>query len=201
MNECPVGIDQLRSIMDLKRYQTLTLGEVPASAGRAIENIKQYSNPWGLPNADRFKWAEGLNVPIITNESPEVEYLYYVGCAGAYDSPNQKVARSVVQLLQSCHVSFAVMGKAEKCTGEPVKRLGDEYSFSEIAKSNVEHLSKLKFQKIVTHCPHCYNTLKNDYQDYGGHYEVYHHSQILNVLLKSGKLKLNTCHRQRCDIS
>lgn len=192
VNECPVGIDQLRTIMDLKRYQTLTLGEIPNSAGKAIENIKQYSNPWGLPSSDRFKWAEGLNVPVITDESPEVEYLYFVGCAGSYDSPNQKVARSLVQLLQSCNVSFAVMGKAEKCTGEPVKRLGDEYSFSEIAASNVEHLKKLKFNKIVTHCPHCFSTLKNDYQDYGGIYEVYHHSQILNVLLKEGKLKLPT---------
>lgn len=192
VNECPVGIDQLRTIMDLKRYQTLTLGDIPASAGKAIENIKQYSNPWGLPHADRFKWAENLDVPVITSESPEVEYLYYVGCAGAYDSPNQKVARSLVQLLKACNVSFAVMGKAEKCTGEPVKRLGDEYSFSEIAASNVENLNKLKFKKIVTHCPHCYSTLKNDYQEYGGTYEVYHHSQILNLLLKTGQLKLPT---------
>lgn len=192
VNECPVGIDQLRTIMDLKRYQTLTLGDIPATAGKAIENIKQYSNPWGLPHADRFKWAENLDVPVITSESPEVEYLYYVGCAGAYDSPNQKVARSLVQLLKSCNVSFAVMGKAEKCTGEPVKRLGDEYSFSEIATSNVAHLNKLKFKKIVTHCPHCFNTLKNDYQEYGGKYEVYHHSQILNLLLKTGQLKLPT---------
>lgn len=190
VNECPVGIDQLRTIMQLRRYQTLTLGEVPASAGKAIENIKQYNNPWGLPSAERFKWAEGLDLPIITGDSPEVEYLYYVGCAGAYDLGNQKVARSVVNILKYCNVNFAVMGKAEKCNGEPVKRLGDEYSFSEIANSNVEQLSKLKFKKIVTHCPHCYNTLKNDYQEYGGKYEVYHHSQLLTELFKSNKLIL-----------
>jgi len=191
VNECPVGIDQLRSIMDLRRYQTLSLGEIPSTAGKAIENIKQYSNPWGLPKADRFKWADGLNLPIITEETPEVEYLYYVGCAGAYDSPNQKVAKNIVQLLKACQVSFAVMGKAEKCTGEPIKRLGDEYSFAEVANSNVEHLNKLKFQKIVTHCPHCFNTLKNDYQEYGGNYEVYHHTQLLNQLIKTKKLKLD----------
>ena len=190
VNECPVGIDQLRTIMQLRRYQTLTLGEVPASAGKAIENIKQYSNPWGLPNADRFKWADGLDLPIITGESPEVEYLYYVGCAGSYDLGNQKVARAVVNILKYCGVNFAVMGKAEKCNGEPVKRLGDEYSFSEIANSNVEQLNKLKFKKIVTHCPHCFNTLKNDYQEYGGKYEVYHHSQLLTELFKSNKLTL-----------
>ncbi|WP_186646999.1 heterodisulfide reductase-related iron-sulfur binding cluster [Fluviispira vulneris] len=190
VNECPVGIDQLRTIMQLRRYQTLSLGEVPTSAGKAIENIKQYSNPWGLPQADRFKWAEGLDLPIITGETPEVEYLYYVGCAGSYDLGNQKVARAVVNILKYCGVDFAVMGKAEKCNGEPVKRLGDEYSFSEIANSNVEQLNKLKFKKIVTHCPHCFNTLKNDYQEYGGKYEVYHHSQLLTELYKSQKLKL-----------
>ncbi len=190
VNECPVGINQLRPIMELRRYQTLTLGEIPAPAGKAIENIKQYNNPWGLPNSERFKWAEGLDVPVITGDSPEVEYLYYVGCAGSYDSDNQKVARSVVNILKHCGVNFAVMGKAEKCNGEPVKRLGDEYSFSEIANSNVEQLNKLKFKKIVTHCPHCFSTLKNDYQDYGGKYEVYHHSQLLSELHKSGKLKM-----------
>ena len=192
VNECPVGINQLRSIMDLRRYQTLSLGEIPASAGKAIENIKQYSNPWGLPSAERFKWAEGLDIPIITGDSPEVDYLYYVGCAGSYDAGNQKVAKAVVNILKHCGISFAVMGKAEKCNGEPVKRLGDEYSFSEIARSNVENLNKLKFKKIVTHCPHCLNTLKNDYQEYGGKYEVYHHSQLLSALHQQGKLKLPT---------
>ncbi|MCA2959903.1 MAG: (Fe-S)-binding protein [Silvanigrellales bacterium] len=188
VNECPVGIDQLRSIMQLRRYQTLTLGEVPPSAGKAIENIKQHNNPWGVSHADRFKWAEGLDVPVLTGDSPEVEYLYYVGCAGSYDSGNQRVARSVVQILKACGVSYAVMGKAESCTGEPVKRLGDEYSFSEIAISNVEKLQALKFRRIVTHCPHCFNTLKNDYRDYGGQFDVVHHSQLLSKLHRDGKL-------------
>jgi Fe-S oxidoreductase/nitrate reductase gamma subunit len=190
VNECPVGINQLRTVMQLRRYQTLSLGEVPSQAAKAIENIKQYKNPWGLPQADRFKWAEGLDVPIITGDSPEVEYLYYVGCAGSYDQDNQKVARSVVNILKHAQVSFAVLGKAEQCNGEPVKRLGDEYSFSEIARSNVEQLNKLKFKKIVTHCPHCFNTIKNDFKEYGGVYEVAHHSQLLTLLHKEGKLKL-----------
>jgi Fe-S oxidoreductase/nitrate reductase gamma subunit len=190
VNECPVGIDQLRAIMQLKRYQTLTLGEVPPSAGKAIENIKQHNNPWGVSHADRFKWAEGLDVPVLTGDSPEVEYLYYVGCAGSYDSGNQRVARSVVQILKACGVSYAVMGKAESCTGEPVKRLGDEYSFSEIAISNVEKLQALKFKRIVTHCPHCFNTLKNDYADYGGVFDVVHHSQLLAKLHRDGRLQM-----------
>jgi Fe-S oxidoreductase/nitrate reductase gamma subunit len=190
VNECPVGLDQLRGIMQLRRYQTLTLGEIPASAGKAIENIKQHKNPWGVSHADRFKWAEGLDVPVITGDSPEVEYLYYVGCAGSYDAGNQKVARSVVKILKACGVDFAVLGKAEQCNGEPVKRLGDEYSFSEIARSNVEQLNALKFKKIVTHCPHCLNTLKNDFKEYGGHYEVMHHSQLLSVLHRDGRLQM-----------
>lgn len=190
VGECPVGIDQLRSIMQLRRYQTLSLGEVPASAGKAIENIKQHKNPWGISVEDRFKWAEGLEIPLITGDTPEVEWLYYVGCAGSYDPNNQKVARSVVTILQQCKVDFAVMGKGENCTGEPAKRLGDEYSFAEIAVSNVEQLKSLKFKKIVTHCPHCFNTLKNDYPDYGGVYQVFHHTQLLSQLHKDGKLKL-----------
>jgi Fe-S oxidoreductase/nitrate reductase gamma subunit len=190
VNECPVGIDQLRTIMELRRYQTLSLGQVPSAAGKAIENIKQYNNPWGLPSAQRFQWAENLNLPLLTGDSPEVEYLYYVGCAGSYDMNNQKVVRCVIDILKHCQVSFAVMGKAEKCNGEPVKRLGDEYSFSEIARSNVEQLSQLKFKKILAHCPHCYNTLKNDYQEYGGYYQVYHHTQLLSELVATQKLVL-----------
>lgn len=190
VNECPVGIDQLQTIMQLRRYQTLSLGEVPPTAGKAIENIKQHKNPWGVSHADRFKWADGLDVPVITGDSPEVEFLYYVGCAGSYDSGNQKVAQAVCKILKSCGVNFAVMGKAEQCNGEPVKRLGDEYSFSEIARSNVEQLNALKFKKIVTHCPHCFNTIKNDFKEYGGDYEVLHHSQLLSLLHKSGRLAL-----------
>lgn len=190
VNECPVGIDQMRAIVQLRRYQTLSLGEVPASAGRAIENIKQHKNPWGVGHADRFKWAEGLDVPVITGESPEVEFLYYVGCAGSYDSNNQKVARSMVKILKSAGVSFAVLGKAEQCNGEPAKRLGDEYSFSEVARSNVEQLNALRFKKIVTHCPHCFNTIKNDFKEYGGNYIVLHHTQLLSQLVKDKKLSI-----------
>ena len=190
VDQCPVGIDQLGTIMQLRRYQTLSLGEVPASAGKAIENIKQHNNPWGISHADRFKWAEGMGLRLLTPESPQVEWLYWVGCAGAYDASNQNVTKAVVGILQNVGVDFAVLGKAEKCTGEPVKRLGDEYSFSEIAKENVSLLKSLKFQKIVTHCPHCYNTLKNDYPEYGGAFEVYHHTQLLTALYKQGRLVL-----------
>jgi Fe-S oxidoreductase/nitrate reductase gamma subunit len=190
VQECPVGIDQMGTIMQLRRYQTLSLGEVPPSAAKAIENIVQHGNPWGVSADDRFKWADGLNIPVLIGDSPEVDWLYWVGCAGSYDPSNQSVARAVVQVLQGAGVEFAVLGKGESCTGEPVKRLGDEYNFAEIARTNVENLKQLKFRKIVTHCPHCFNTLKNDYPEYGGEFEVYHHSQLLSALHQSGQLKL-----------
>ena len=190
VSECPVNIDQMGTIMELRRYQTLSLGEVPQTAARAIENILQQGNPWGVAAADRMNWARSLDVPVITDASPEVEWLYWVGCAGAYDPGNQSVTRSVITLLKASGVSFAIMGKAESCTGEPVKRLGDEYNFSEIARSNVANLKKLKFKKLVTHCPHCFNTLKNDYKEYGGDFEVFHHTQLLAELGATGKLPL-----------
>lgn len=194
VQECPVGIDQMGTIMQLRRYQTLSLGEVPSAAAKAIENIVQHGNPWGVSADDRFKWADGLNIPVLTEDAPEVDWLYWVGCAGSYDPNNQSVARAVVQVLQGAGVEFAVLGKGESCSGEPVKRLGDEYNFSEIARSNVQNLKQLKFRKIVTHCPHCFNTLKNDYPEYGGEFEVYHHSQLLSALHQSGQLKLPGSH-------
>lgn len=191
VTECPVSINQLSTIMELKRYQTLTLGALPPKAAQTIANIKQYKNPWGLPAAKRFSWAQGLDVPVISEDSPEVEYLYYVGCAGSYDASNQKVVKAIIEILKFCKVSFAVLGKKEQCNGDPLKRFGDEYSFSEVALSNVKQLSKLKFKKILTHCPHCYSTLKHDFRDYGGNYTVLHHTQLLSLLIKNGNLKLN----------
>lgn len=193
VDQCPVGINQLSAIMDLRRYQTLSLGEVPSNGAKAIENIKQQGNPWGLSPSDRFnhlKTIKGFeNIKILNDDSPPVEWLYWIGCAGSYDAANQKVTEAVIQILQATNVDFAILGK-ESCTGEPVKRLGDEYSFSEIAQKNIENLKKPKFKKIVSHCPHCLNTLKNDYAQYGGDFEVYHHTQLLTELYKEGKLKL-----------
>jgi Fe-S oxidoreductase len=188
VSECPVGIDQMGTIMELRRYQTLSLGEVPQAAAKAIENVLQHGNPWGLAAADRMNWAKGLDLPLLTEESPQVEWLYWIGCAGSYDPSNQNVTRSVIKILKASGVSFAVMGKGESCSGEPVKRLGDEYNFSEIARSNVAHLKNLKFAKLVTHCPHCFNTLKNDYKEYGGDFEVFHHTQLIAALSSDGLL-------------
>ena len=128
MEECPANIEHVQEIMDLKRYKALTLGEIPAEAATAVNNIKNNGNPWGVSQDDRFAWADGLDVPVI-EAGKKVDYLYYVGCAGSYDSSNQKVVKDTVELLHKAGVSFAVMGKTEKCNGDPIRRFGDEYSF------------------------------------------------------------------------
>ena len=145
VEECPMNIEHVTTIMDLKRYKTLTLGELPPEAATAVNNIKTNGNPWGISGEDRFKWAEGLDVPV-AEEGKSIDYLYYVGCAGSFDNSNQKVVRSVVTLLKKAQVDFAVMGKTEKCNGDPVRRFGDEYSFFEIAIENIANMRKYKIQ-------------------------------------------------------
>ncbi len=189
MEECPAGIEHVSLIMDLKRYKALTLGEIPPAAADAVNKIKVNGNPWGVSQEDRFKWAEGLEVPVIEEQKP-VDYLYYVGCAGSYDASNQKVVKDTVTLLKKAGVSFAVMGKTEKCNGDPIRRFGDEYSFFEIAIENIAQMNRYQFKKVVTHCPHCLHTIGKEYAKFeDGSFETVHHTQLLAELIKSGKLK------------
>ena len=136
--------------MDLKRYKALTLGDLPPSAADAVNKIKVNGNPWGIAQDDRMKWAEGLDVPV-AQEGVKIDYLYYVGCAGSYDANNQKVVKDTIMLLKKAGVSFAVMGKTEKCNGDPIRRFGDEYSFFEIAIENIANMRKYSFNAVVTH--------------------------------------------------
>ena len=191
MEECPVNIEHVNIIMEAKRYKALTLGEIPSTAGIAINNIRNQSNPWGMSSEDRFKWADGLNVPVAEEGKP-IDYLYYVGCAGSYDASNQKVVTATVNLLKKSGVNFAVMGKTEKCNGDPIRRFGDEYSFFEIAIENITQMRKYQFNKVVTHCPHCLHTIGKEYAKFeNGQFETIHHTELLNDLLKSGKLKID----------
>ncbi len=188
MEECPANIEHVQSILGLKRYKALTLGEIPADAATAVNNIKNNGNPWGVSQDDRFNWAEGLDVPVI-EVGKKVDYLYYVGCAGSYDSSNQKVVKDTVELLHKAGVSFAVMGKTEKCNGDPVRRFGDEYSFFEIAIENIANMNKYEFDKVVTHCPHCLHTIGKEYAKFDdGEFETLHHTELLADLLKSKKI-------------
>jgi Fe-S oxidoreductase/nitrate reductase gamma subunit len=192
---CPVFIEIVDDIVDLRRYLTLTEGAVPTTAGQTMRQMMQAGNPWGYPAADRHKWAEGLDVPRI-KEGEHVEYLYWVGCSGAYDGRNQKIARSVARVLKAAGVSFAVM-QEEKCNGESARRLGDEYLYQQLVEENVGNLNRYSFDRIITHCPHCFNTLKNEYPQFGGDFQVVHHSQVIQELLESGRVKLTEAQRQR----
>lgn len=189
MEECPANIEHVQLIMDLKRYKALTLGDLPPAAADATNKIKKNGNPWGISQDDRFKWADGLDVPVI-EAGKKVDYLYYVGCAGSYDGSNQKVVRDTIALLTKAGVSFAVMGKTEKCNGDPVRRFGDEYSFYEIAIENIANMRQYTFDKVVTHCPHCLHTIGKEYAKFDdGVFETVHHTELLSDLLRSGKLK------------
>jgi len=188
MEECPANIEHVSVIMELKRYKVLTKGEIPAAAGDAVQKIKNNGNPWGIAQHDRFNWAQGLDIPVI-EKGKKVDYLYYVGCAGSYDGANQKVVKDTIGLLKRANVSFAVLGKEEKCNGDPIRRFGDEYSFYEVAIENIATLKNYEFDKIVTHCPHCLHTIGKEYGKFeDGQFETIHHTELLNELLKEGKL-------------
>ncbi|HXH73768.1 MAG TPA: (Fe-S)-binding protein [Bacteriovoracaceae bacterium] len=189
MEECPANIEHVQLIMDLKRYKALTLGDLPPAAADATNKIKKNGNPWGISQDDRFNWANGLEIPVI-EAGKKVDYLYYVGCAGSYDGSNQKVVKDTISLLKKAGVSFAVMGKTEKCNGDPIRRFGDEYSFYEIAIENIANMRQYTFDKVVTHCPHCLHTIGKEYAKFeDGVFETVHHTELLSDLLRSGKLK------------
>jgi Fe-S oxidoreductase len=189
MEECPANIEHVNLIMEAKRYKTLTLGEIPPAAADAVNKIKINGNPWGIAQDDRFKWADGLEIPV-AEAGKKIDYLYYVGCAGSYDAANQKVVKDTVMLLKKAGVSFAVMGKTEKCNGDPVRRFGDEYSFFEIAIENIANMRQYQFDKVVTHCPHCLHTIGKEYAKFDdGAFETVHHTELLAELLRAGKIK------------
>jgi Fe-S oxidoreductase len=186
---CPVGIDQLSKIIDLRRT-LISENKAPNNLINTLKNIRTKGNPWGQPAEDREKWADGLDVPKVEN-TPEFEYLYWVGCAGAYDSRNQNITRTMVNLLKKANVSFAILGKNEKCTGDTARRAGDEGLFQELAIENIETFKSKNVKKIISHCPHCFNTFKNEYPEFGlKDIEVYHHSDVLWTLIKQGRLTM-----------
>jgi Fe-S oxidoreductase len=185
---CPAFIDIVDTIVDLRRYLALSEGALPGTAGASLQNMQRAGNPWGLAPGDRFAWAEGLEVPRLV-EGQEVEYLYWVGCSAAYDRRNQAIARAVVRVLRAAGVSFAVMAE-EKCTGDAARRLGEEYLYQTLAGENVANLGRYRFRKVVTNCPHCFNTVGHEYRQFGGRFEVVHHSVLIAELLRAGRLRL-----------
>ncbi len=186
VQECPVLIGHVDLISDMRR-DLIGEGKLSGPPAKALQQIGNQANPYGRPNADRLAWAEGLDVPTVES-NPDFEYLFWVGCAASFDPRAQKVARATAQLLKEAKVNFAVLGKEEACTGDPARRIGDEFLFQERAQTNVETLGRRKVRKIVTPCPHCHNTLKNEYPQFGGHYKVQHHSALLAELIEAGRL-------------
>lgn len=183
---CPVGIDQLSTIIDMRRYLTLTEGAPQPPSNKAMDSMERQGNPYGLPKAVRWDALKDLGVEFA---QPGVEYeiLYWVGCAGAYDARNQKITRAVVKLLQTAGVKFAVM-QEERCNCESARRLGNEYLYQLATTENVENLSALSFKRILTQCPHCFNTIKNEFPQFEGNFQVIHHSQFIAELIANKRL-------------
>jgi Fe-S oxidoreductase len=177
-------------ILDVRRERVLMQAEFPGGLKKAFTSMEGAGNPFGISPDDRLAWAEKLPFAVPTTEQkPKAEVLYWVGCAASYDPRAQKIAQSLAEILTAAGVNWAVLGRQEKCTGDAARRAGNEYLFSQLAAENVESLNALNPKLIVTTCPHCFHTLKNEYPQFGGHYQVKHHSEFINELLQSGKLR------------
>lgn len=186
---CPVGNDPMRDIMDIRRSMVLMENKAPDTWQTAFRGMERSVNPWNVPPTDRLKWAEGLNVPTIEqNADPEI--LWWVGCSPATDARAQKTARALVQILQAANVNFAVLGQREQCTGDSARRAGNEFLFNELATANVEMLNAVAPKRILTTCPHCMHTLEKEYPQFGGNYNVVHHTEFIDELIKTGRLKV-----------
>ncbi len=189
--ECPVFISYVDKIVGMRRHVVMEQSEFPAPLQGVFRNLESSGNPWGYPVEDRMKWAAGLEVPLIADR-PDADYLLWVGCMSAFDARAQQSLRALVRLLQHAGVRFAVLGSEERCTGDAARRAGNEYLFEMLARQNIETLSRYGVRRIVTPCPHCYHTLGWEYKDFGGVYEVLHHTELLNDLVRTGRLQPRT---------
>jgi Fe-S oxidoreductase len=189
VEECPVLIEHVPAIVEMRRSLVLEESRLPKGARTALESMEQRGNPFGMPADSRMKWAEGLEVPLLSG-NPQAEYLYWVGCATAFDESNWPIARATVAILKAAQVSFAILGQEEICNGDPARRLGNEYLFQTQAQQVVEKLQERSVRKVIASCPHCFNTLAREYPDLGGSYEVIHHTQLLAQLLDQGRIQL-----------
>lgn len=183
---CPLGVSPVSLIIDMRRH-LIGEGELRGAPAQALQRTQRRGNPWGLPPEDRLLWSDGLGV-LTPHENPDFDVLYWVGCAAAYDPRAQSIARATVQLLQHAGVNFAVLGSEERCTGETARRMGDEFVFQELAQQNIEVMAAHRVKKIITHCPHCLNSLNQDYPSQGGAFEVVHHTTFLEQLVAAGRL-------------
>jgi Fe-S oxidoreductase len=185
---CPVSIEHVDHIVDLRRHLVMVESSFPSEAEPMLRDIERASNPWGKAQSERADWAADLGIRILEPGDPAPEYLYWVGCASSFDERARAAAENTAKLLQKAGVDFAILGPREACTGDPARRMGNEYVFQAFAEQNVETLNEMGVTKIIANCPHCFNTLGNEYPDFGGHYEVIHHSEVLARLVADGRL-------------
>ncbi|MEW6056047.1 MAG: (Fe-S)-binding protein [Bdellovibrionota bacterium] len=189
---CPVFIEQTNKIYEIRRNMVLMESRFPPELQTVFKNVENNFSPWAMSPDDRDKWAEDLQVKTmaqVASSGEPVEYLFWVGCAGSFDDRNKKVSRALVSVLRKAGIKFAILGKEEKCTGDPVRRMGNEYLAQTLIQENVNTLNNYGVKKVVTACPHCFNAIKNEWKDFGGTYEVIHHTQLIAQLIKEGRLK------------
>ncbi len=185
---CPVSIEHVDHIVDLRRHLVMVESSFPPESEQMLRDVERASNPWGKAQSERADWAADLGVKILEPGDPAPEYLYWVGCASSFDERARKTAEATAKLLQNAGLDFAILGPRESCTGDPARRIGNEYVFQAFAEQNVETLNESGITKIVTGCPHCFNTIANEYPDFGGNYEVVHHSELLSKLVSDGRI-------------
>jgi Fe-S oxidoreductase len=193
---CPVSIEHIDHIVDLRRSRVMVDAQFPAEAEPMLRDVERAANPWGKPQSERADWAAELGVRVLEPGDPPPEYLYWVGCAASFDERARASAQATARLLQKAGVDFAILGPREACTGDPARRMGNEYVFQAYAEQNVSTLNEQGVTKIVASCPHCFNTLANEYADFGGAYEVVHHSELLARLVREGRLTPNADAKQ-----
>jgi Fe-S oxidoreductase/TM2 domain-containing membrane protein YozV len=192
VEQCPVDIEHVDTILDMRRYQVLIEAQFPTEANLMLRNVENRGDPWGLGSSQRLEWTKGLDfeVPVVDDTIPDdVEYLFWVGCAGALDERARRTTQAIARLLHQAGIRFAILGPKESCTGDPARRLGNEYVYQMQAQANIETLQSAGVKKIVASCPHCFNSIAREYPALGGNFEVYHHTQLLSRLLSAGSLR------------
>jgi len=187
--ECPVTIEHIDSIVDMRRNLVLTESNFPNELNAIFKNLETNFTPWAFNTQDRANWAEGMNIKTMAEDS-NCSLLFWVGCAGSFDARYQKVTKSFAQLMQKANIDFRILGVEEKCNGDTARRLGNEYLAQMLMQENVETMNNYRVKKIVTACPHCYNSLKNEYPQFGGNFEVIHHTELIKDIIDSGMIKL-----------
>jgi Fe-S oxidoreductase len=188
---CPVFIEHTDKIYDIRRNLVMMESRFPAEVQSVFKNMETNATPWAFSAADRANWAEGLSVQTLAQagDATKLDVLLWVGCAGSYDDRNKKVLRAFVNILKKADIKFAILGTEEQCTGDPARRIGNEYLYQTLAKANIETMNRYQVKNVVTACPHCFNTIKNEYKDFGGTYDVFHHSEFLAKLITDGRIK------------